>query len=327
MPVCPPRQNAGLITSILGESHQICGEFKNLAVSTPNTEPATPVRVKGELRVQPNRKMIDLAEDARSRLSRTARTQLDKDLRAAIRRCATNCGETGELVENERVMELLLDGAQLSSEELNQHLTEGLHSEILFYLLSVGTPLDKQQALLCSIQLPKNGVLHQDGDSLIDTFRRLLDQDVDINYSFPKDRRTPLHYAAFFSVPVVTELLLDYGADPERRDHRGRTPLMCATRYGSIESMRLLRRHGASTTGITRHTVERGALRSIDDASEIEDESSEMLRKYGFRPLRPRRLGKMGDPAFEKELVRMNKKLLRLLEKDRLEVLDMDRNL
>jgi len=43
-----------------------------------------------------------------------------------------------------------------------------------------------------------------------------------------------LHVAATFAKASIAEILLDAGADPNRRDDRGLTPLAVALRYPAI---------------------------------------------------------------------------------------------
>ncbi|KAG5814880.1 hypothetical protein H9Q71_003028 [Fusarium xylarioides] len=65
-----------------------------------------------------------------------------------------------------------------------------------------------------------------------------------------------LYAAAYHQHPAITELLLQYGADPNERDSKRRSPLHIACRQDSHEIVAILMRHGANadrldTTGKT----------------------------------------------------------------------------
>jgi uncharacterized protein len=117
----------------------------------------------------------------------------------------------------------------------------------------------------------------------VNRLRALLDQDRALVSAWSPDGFTPLHYAAFFGRPAaarllvdhgadletparneqfalharplhsataaeqleVVALLLDAGADPNARQHRGYTPLLEAAQQGNAELAELLLRKGA----------------------------------------------------------------------------------
>ena len=58
-------------------------------------------------------------------------------------------------------------------------------------------------------------------------------------------RETPLHFSLHNASTTVTELLLEYGANIEAVDYFGRTPLHTATRLGDLNQARLLLDCGA----------------------------------------------------------------------------------
>lgn len=58
---------------------------------------------------------------------------------------------------------------------------------------------------------------------------------------------TALHYASIGGqVPVIKVLLNQPGVDVDVRDILGRTPLMCAARYGRVEAVKTLLEAGAT---------------------------------------------------------------------------------
>ncbi|XP_063232141.1 uncharacterized protein LOC134536319 [Bacillus rossius redtenbacheri] len=56
---------------------------------------------------------------------------------------------------------------------------------------------------------------------------------------------TALFYAATLGHADCTQLLLAYGAEPNRQDRKGRTPAHCGAAKGQLETLRILGAHGA----------------------------------------------------------------------------------
>src|SRR6218665_102269 len=78
--------------------------------------------------------------------------------------------------------------------------------------------------------------------------RELLQQSCDVNSLTPFDMATPLMFACRFfrtDVNMVAELLR-YGADVNKTDHVGMTPLIVACELGCLELVRLLLDNGAN---------------------------------------------------------------------------------
>jgi len=55
------------------------------------------------------------------------------------------------------------------------------------------------------------------------------------------DGSTPLHFAAVSGHVEITRCLLNYGADPTRRNDEWRTPLQTAEESGNVEVAALLK--------------------------------------------------------------------------------------
>jgi len=64
-------------------------------------------------------------------------------------------------------------------------------------------------------------------------------------------RGTPLFFA--LRHPQLAALLLEKGANPNARNARAETPLMCTAKYGTTEMAALLLRHGANIEAADRH--------------------------------------------------------------------------
>ena len=82
----------------------------------------------------------------------------------------------------------------------------------------------------------------------INEVRRLLESGANPNIKDPtydEDAWTPLLYASSYGFYEVSNLLLDYGADPNIPDDWGQTPLMWASYKGHEEIVRLLLESGA----------------------------------------------------------------------------------
>ena len=90
---------------------------------------------------------------------------------------------------------------------------------------------------------------------------------------------TPLIYAGKFGDDAMVEILLDAGADPNKRERTtGYTALWFAVAYGDIGMVGILLKHGAkvNTRGDDGHTV-------LSLAEELPDKHDVylLLRKYG----------------------------------------------
>lgn len=66
----------------------------------------------------------------------------------------------------------------------------------------------------------------------------------------PDETPPPIHWAIFRNRLQIVELLLDYGANIERKDQdRGATPLDYAIMYGRMDIVRMLIKRDADTDG------------------------------------------------------------------------------
>jgi ankyrin repeat protein len=72
--------------------------------------------------------------------------------------------------------------------------------------------------------------------------------------SYP-DAGLSLHFAAMNSHEVIVRRLLENGADASYRPPRGHQPLQHAAASGSIETIKVLLKHGASPSGRGSHGV------------------------------------------------------------------------
>lgn len=57
---------------------------------------------------------------------------------------------------------------------------------------------------------------------------------------------TALFYAVTVGHADCTELLLNYGAEPNRQDRKGRTSAHCGASKGQLETLKLLAKHGGN---------------------------------------------------------------------------------
>jgi len=71
-------------------------------------------------------------------------------------------------------------------------------------------------------------------------FKQVNDTYIDILESVDVTGNTPLHYAAFFGNLTALKALLNSGADPKKRDHKGATAMHWAVAGGHLECVRRL---------------------------------------------------------------------------------------
>ena len=78
-----------------------------------------------------------------------------------------------------------------------------------------------------------------------DLVRRLLSQKQDANAMFTEEKFTALTAAAGYGELVIVKLLLDHGADIERKSAHGTTALMNASAFGHLDVVQELLKRGA----------------------------------------------------------------------------------
>ena len=78
------------------------------------------------------------------------------------------------------------------------------------------------------------------GSNDIDAMLRMVEDGADVNTS-DYDQRTPLHIAAASDHSLVVQFLLTHGADKEKIDRWGRTPLEEAIRSESWKAAQILK--------------------------------------------------------------------------------------
>jgi ankyrin repeat protein len=81
----------------------------------------------------------------------------------------------------------------------------------------------------------------------------LLSHEVDPNATNPKNGTVPLDYAIVARRRPQFDALLLAGADPGRRDHRGRTPLIVAAEINAMDDIMALLDMGADPYATTKH--------------------------------------------------------------------------
>ncbi len=92
------------------------------------------------------------------------------------------------------------------------------------------------------------------------TIGLLLAKGADVN-TVDDLNQTPLYYAA--TVPALAKVLLDAGADVDRGGQQGWSPLIAASRHGTLDSVRLLLARGATVDKVDVHglrAVHRAAM-------------------------------------------------------------------
>lgn len=71
-------------------------------------------------------------------------------------------------------------------------------------------------------------------------FNKLLKNNIDLNFTYGHNQTTALIVAASKQKPIMVELLLQSGADPEIADEYGTTPLIVANDFGTNEAVLLI---------------------------------------------------------------------------------------
>src|SRR5689334_15083730 len=77
------------------------------------------------------------------------------------------------------------------------------------------------------------------------TLKKLLEAGQDPNELEPNMGGTPLHFAAAFGHPEAASILIRAGAQVDKRDVRGSTPLRTAVVEDKIRAVSCLIEHGA----------------------------------------------------------------------------------
>ncbi|XP_043273524.1 inversin isoform X2 [Venturia canescens] len=101
-----------------------------------------------------------------------------------------------------------------------------------------------------------------------------------------------LHYAATLGHADATALLLRLGADPNRRDRKGRTPALCAAAKGRLETLKILAQHGGSLqartvrgTGLAHEAVLSGCTDLIEWLAKKRPSVLDLTTQDGKTPL------------------------------------------
>ena len=148
------------------------------------------------------------------------------------------------------------------------------HWKVCDFLLTQGARVDA--ALEESGETPLHSALCKAGrPGFVRTVRLLLEHGADPNAatipgqetsSFMRDIRTcgetPLHRAAAYADLAIIDLLLEHGAERERRDAHGDSPLTWASRHlrpGSILARLAFPPHKIGPNSIERMTADHGA--------------------------------------------------------------------
>lgn len=160
--------------------------------------------------------------------------QIDVDGRQPLHVAA----EQGEQV----IIRLLLkNGADIDS--LDKEGRSPLHiaimrgkTQVADFLVKKGASYDANRLLFAAVE---NHVIDRD------VYRLLISMEADINH-LDNEGRTPLSFAINTDDRVLAKYLITQGgADPNKRDKAGKSPLFLATERGDDDIIRLLKRHGA----------------------------------------------------------------------------------
>ena len=76
-----------------------------------------------------------------------------------------------------------------------------------------------------------------------DVAKQLIKAGADLEAEENEENNTPLHIAATNGSISIIRKLLDFGADVDKTNNHGGTPLIRASRYGKVEAVRLLLSH------------------------------------------------------------------------------------
>jgi ankyrin repeat protein len=113
--------------------------------------------------------------------------------------------------------------------------------QLINYFLNNGVPLN-------ATDLNKFSILHfLPLYNAVDTFKLLLQKGANANRK-NNGGCSPLHVAAFSGNLNILKLLLDYGADINAQNNLGGTPLYCATFYKQFAATDFLKQNGADST-------------------------------------------------------------------------------
>ena len=99
--------------------------------------------------------------------------------------------------------------------------------------------------------MEKMSALHYSAkEGMLEVIKELLHHECAVDVLTPFDTATPLMFACQFfgshsNIDIVTELL-KHGADVNKMNHLGKTPLIFASELGCLELVRLLLNHGAN---------------------------------------------------------------------------------
>lgn len=119
------------------------------------------------------------------------------------------------------------------------------HLEALRFLLSRGADPNAASKNPMQVTPLHSAVAHRQEDVSLAMARALLEHGADPNRK-QQAGYTPLHQAAAHGQDAMAELLLSYGAEPSVRSAEEKTPLQMAEGADHAGTAALLRRHGAA---------------------------------------------------------------------------------
>lgn len=141
-----------------------------------------------------------------------------------------------------------------------------------------GTPLSENALKLISSVKSQDYLRAQKQLELLSSSSKQLVKQLS-NWPYPT--RTPLHYAALVGDPLMIELLVNYGFNPNLRDSQGVTALMLASQV-SLEVVDVLQKYGA----ISKLSDNQG-LTAVDYlwGSSLSNESKELIDDKLWLPI------------------------------------------